>query len=141
MTPLVFFPELHGDAQAWAPVLRALPDDLTATALDLPAVSGFDALADEAARRVPVGRIVAGHSLGGMAATLVLVAALVDAEAPEPAAAHADRATTLSEAYEEIALDGMEAVCFGDRGRDPQVRAERLRAARVCGPWVRPNAE
>jgi len=28
----------------------------------------------------------------------------------------------------------MEAVYYGDRGHDPQVRAERLRAARVYGP-------
>jgi len=28
----------------------------------------------------------------------------------------------------------METVYFGDRGRDPQVRAEPLRAARMYGP-------
>ena len=69
--------------------------------------------------------------LGG----LVLVTAPVGAEDPASAAARADRAAGLSTAaYEEIALDGMEAVYYGDRGRDPQVRAERLRAARGYGP-------
>ncbi|MBB1053324.1 alpha/beta hydrolase, partial [Dietzia sp. B44] len=49
--------------------------------------------------------------------------------------ARADRAAGLSpEAYEEIALDGMEAVYYGDRGHDPELRAERLRAARAYGP-------
>lgn len=68
-------------------------------------------------------------------AGLVLVTAPVGAEDPEAAQARAARAADLSqEAYEEIALDGMEAVYFGDRGCDPEVRAERLRAARVYGP-------
>lgn len=147
MTTLVFLPGLHGDAQTWAPVLRALPDDLTATALDLPAVADLDALADEVADQVPSGSVLVGHSLGAVVAMhlaerhpsllagLVLVTAPVSAEDPKSAAARADRAAGLSaDAYEEIALDGMEAVYYGDRGHDPQVRAERLRAARVYGP-------
>ena len=147
MTNLVFLPGLHGDAQTWAPVLRALPNDLTATALDLPAVSDLDALVDKVAEQVPASSVVVGHSLGGVVAMhlaerhpsllagLVLVTAPVRAEDPESAAARAARAAGLSaEAYEEIALDGMEAVYFGDRGHDPQARAERLRAARVYGP-------
>ena len=147
MTNLVFLPGLHGDAQTWAPVLSALPDDLTATALDLPAEADLDALVDQVADQVPAGSVVVGHSLGGVVAMhlaerhpsllagLVLVTAPVRAEDPESAAARAARAAGLSaEAYEEIALDGMEAVYDGDRGHDPQVRAERLRAARVYGP-------
>lgn len=68
-------------------------------------------------------------------AGLVLVTAPVGAENPESAKAPAERAAGLSqEEYEEIALDGREAVYYGDRGHDPQVRAERLRAARVYGP-------
>lgn len=147
MTELVFLPGLHGDAQSWDPVLRALPDDLTARALDLPAVPDLDELVDEVAGLVRVGSVVVGHSLGGVAAMhlaarhpsllagLVLVTAPVGAEDPESAAARADRAAGLSsEEYEEIALDGMEAVYFGDRGLDPQVQAERLRAACGYGP-------
>ncbi|MDV8003018.1 alpha/beta hydrolase [Rhodococcus sp. IEGM 1408] len=147
MTRLVFLPGLHGDARTWAPVLRALPDHLPATALDLPAVPDLDALVDEVARQIATGSVVVGHSLGGVVAMhlaerhpsllagLVLVTAPVGAEDPESAAARADRAAGLSpEAYEEIALDGMEAVYFGDRGHDRKVRKERLRAARVYGP-------
>ncbi|WP_216694791.1 alpha/beta fold hydrolase [Dietzia psychralcaliphila] len=147
MTSLVFLPGLHGDAQTWAPVVRALPDDLPARALDLPAEPDLDALADEVARQIAPGSVVVGHSLGGVVAMhlaerhpsllagLVLVTAPVGAEDPEAASARAARAANLSpEAYEEIALDGMEAVYYGDRGRDPQVRAERLRAARGYGP-------
>ncbi|MCZ4541666.1 alpha/beta hydrolase [Dietzia maris] len=150
MTHLVFLPGLHGDAQTWAPVMRALPERVTVTALDLPAVPDLDALADEVAEQVEQveqGSVVVGHSLGGVVAMhlaeryptilagLVLVTAPVGAEDPESAKARADRAAGLSpEAYEEIALDGMEAVYYGDRGHDPEVRAERLRAARVYGP-------
>lgn len=147
MMNLVFLPGLHGDAQTWAPVLRALPGDLTTTALDLPAVPDLDALADEVAGQIPPGSVLVGHSLGGVVAMhlaerhpsllagLVLVTAPVGAEDPESAAARASRAAGLSNAeYEEIALDGMEAVYYGDRGHDPQVRAERLRAAQVYGP-------
>ena len=147
MTNLVFLPGLHGDARTWDPVLRALPDGLTATALDLPAVADLDVLADEVAGQVEQGSVVVGHSLGGVVAMhlaerhpsllsgLVLVTAPVGAEDPESAEARATRAADLSpEAYEESALDGMEAVYYGDRGHDPQVRAERLRAARAYGP-------
>ncbi|MFN3600816.1 MAG: alpha/beta fold hydrolase [Dietzia sp.] len=147
MTTLVFLPGLHGDAQTWAPVLRALPDDWTTTAMDLPAEPDLDALVDEVARQIATGSVVVGHSLGGVVAMhlaerhpsllagLVLVTAPVGAEDPEAAAARAARAADLSaESYEEIALDGMEAVYYGDRGRDRQVRAERLRAAQVYGP-------
>lgn len=147
MTHFVFLPGLHGDARLWAPVLRALPDELAATALDLPPVPDLDALVDEVARQIAPGSVVVGHSLGGVVAMhlaerhpslpagLVLVTAPVGAEDPGSAAARASRAADLSpEAYEEIALDGMEAVYYGDRGHDPQVRAERLRAAREYGP-------
>ena len=147
MTNLVFLPGLHGDAQTWAPVLRALPDDLPATALDLPAEPDLDTLVDEVARQIATGSVVVGHSLGGVVAMhlaerhpsllagLVLVTAPVGAEDPDAAAARAARAADLSPGeYEEIALDGMEAVYYGDRGHDPQVRAERLRAARGYGP-------
>lgn len=147
MAHFVFLPGLHGDAQSWGPVLRALPDEWTTTALDLPAVPDLDALVDEVAGQVAEGSVVVGHSLGGVVAMhlaerhpsllagLVLVTAPVGVEDPESAAARADRAAGLSdEAYEEIALDGMEAVYYGDRGHDPQVRAERLRAARGYGP-------
>ncbi|AWH92916.1 alpha/beta fold hydrolase [Dietzia lutea] len=147
MTTLVFLPGLHGDAQTWAPVIAALPDGLSGTALDLPAVADLDALVDEVAEQIAHGSVVVGHSLGGVVAMhlaerrpslptgLVLVTAPVGAEGPESAAARADRAAGLSqEEYEEIALDGMEAVYYGDCGHDPQVRAERLRAARVYGP-------
>ncbi|AWH92924.1 alpha/beta fold hydrolase [Dietzia lutea] len=147
MTTLVFLPGLHGDAQTWSPVIDALPGGLCATALDLPAVADLDALVDEVGEQVAAGSVVVGHSLGGVVAMhlaerhpellagLVLVTAPVGAEDPESAAARAARAAGLSqEEYEEIALDGMEAVYYGDRGQDPQVRAERLRAARVYGP-------
>lgn len=147
MTTLVFLPGLHGDGQMWAPVLRALPDDLTARALELPAVADLDALADAVAEQAPSGSVVVGHSLGGVVAMhiaerhpsrlagLVLVTAPVGTEDPDSAAARAARATGLStEAYEAIALDGMEAVYHGERGRDPRVRTERLRAARGYGP-------
>ena len=147
VTTLVFFPGLHGDAQTWAPVIGALPDKLSATALDLPAVADLDALVDEVDEQIADGSVVVGHSLGGVVAMhlaerhpellagLVLVTAPVGAEDSESASARADRAASLSrEEYEEIALDGVEAVYYGDRGHDPQVRAERLRAARVYGP-------
>lgn len=147
MTSLVFLPGLHGDAQTWVPVLRALPDHLVATALDLPAVPDLDALVDEVAGQIAPGSVVVGHSLGGVVAMnlterhpsllagLVLVTAPVGAEESQDAEARVARASDLSlEAYEETALDGMEAVYYGDRGHDPQVRAERLRAARVYGP-------
>ena len=68
MTGLVLLPGLHGDAQTWAPVMRALPDGVHATALDLPAVADLDALADEVAGRVAPGSVVVGHSLGGVVA-------------------------------------------------------------------------
>lgn len=147
MTTLAFLPGLHGDAQTWSAVIDALPGGLTATALDLPAVADLDALADEVAEQVAPGSVVVGHSLGGVVAMhqaerhpalltgLVLVTAPVGAEDPESAAVRAERAAGLSrEEYEEIALDGIEAVYYGDRGHDPQVRAERLRAAQVYGP-------
>ncbi|AVZ40253.1 MULTISPECIES: alpha/beta fold hydrolase [unclassified Dietzia] len=147
MTNLVFLPGLHGDAQSWDPTLRALPESWATTALDLPAVPDLDALVDETARLIASGSVVVGHSLGGVVAMhlaerhpsllagLVLVTAPVGTEDPDAAAARAARAADLSpEEYEEIALDGMEAVYFGDRGHDPQVRAERLRAARGYGP-------
>ena len=147
MTTLVFLPGLHGDAQTWSPVIDALPDGSSATALDLPAVADLDALVDQVAEQVAAGSVVVGYSLGGVVAMhlaerypallagLVLVTAPVGAEDPESATARAERAAGLSQAeYEEIALDGMEAVYYGDRGHDPQVRAERLRAARVYGP-------
>lgn len=147
MTSLVFLPGLHGDAQTWAPTLRALPDHLRATALDLPALSDLDTLVDEVAGQIAPGSVVVGHSLGGMVAMslaerhpsmlagLVLVTAPVGAEDSEDAEARAARAADLTpEEYEEIALDGMEAVYYGDHGHAPQVRAERLRAARVYGP-------
>ncbi|MGX1597904.1 alpha/beta fold hydrolase [Dietzia maris] len=146
MSTLVLLPGLHGDAQTWTPVIRALPDGLSATAVDLPAVADLDALADEVAEQIAPGSVVAGHSLGGVVAMylaerhpqllagLVLVTAPVGAEDPGSAKTRAERAAGLSqEQYEEIALDGMEAVYYGDRGLDPQVRAERLRAARVYG--------
>lgn len=130
-----------------APVIRALPDELSATVLDLPDTADLDALADEVAEQVAPGSVVVGHSLGGVVAMhlaerhsqllagLVLVTAPVGAEDPESAEARAERAAGLSqEEYEAIALDGMEAVYYGDRGHDPQVRAERLRAAREYGP-------
>ncbi len=147
MTDLVLLPGLHGDAQTWAPVMRAMPDGVHATPLDLPAEADLDALVDEVAVRVAPGSVLVGHSLGGVVAMhlaerhpsllagLVLVTAPVGAEDPESARARADRAAGLSpEAYEEIALDGMESVYYGDRGHDPEVRDERLRAARVYGP-------
>ncbi|MET3861703.1 pimeloyl-ACP methyl ester carboxylesterase [Dietzia sp. 2505] len=147
MTTVVFLPGLHGDAKTWEPTVRALPDDLPATALDLPAEPDLDTLVDEVARQIATGSVVVGHSLGGVVAMhlaerhpsllagLVLVTAPVGTEDPEAAAARAARAADLGpEEYEEIALDGMEAVYFGDRGHDPQVRAERLRAARGYGP-------
>lgn len=147
MADVVFLPGLHGDAQTWAPVMRALPDDLAAKALDLPAESDLDTLVDAVAGQIAPGSVVVGHSLGAVVAMhlaerhplllagLVLVTAPVSAEDPESAAARATRAAGLSDAeYEEIALDGMEAVYYGDRGRDPQVQAERLRAARGYGP-------
>ena len=147
MTTLVFLPGLHGDAQTWAPAIDALPGGLSASALDLPAVADLDALADEVAEQIAPGSVVVGHSLGGVVAMhlaerhpkllagLVLVTAPVGAEDPDSATARAERAAGLSqEEYEAIALDGMEAVYYGDRGHDPQVRAERLRAARVYGP-------
>ncbi|WP_238556366.1 alpha/beta fold hydrolase [Dietzia sp. UCD-THP] len=61
-------PGLHGDAQTWAPVMRALPDGVHATPLDLPAVADLDALVDEVAGRVAPGSVVVGHSLGGVVA-------------------------------------------------------------------------
>ena len=147
MLHLVFVPGLHGDAQTWTPVNRALTDELGATALDLPTVADLDALVDQVAEQIAAGSVVVGHSLGGVVAMhlaerhpqlvagLVLVTAPVGAEDPESAKARAERAAGLGqEEYEEIALDGMEAVYYGDRGHDPQVRAERLRAARVYGP-------
>lgn len=147
MSSFFFLPGLHGDAQSWAPTIRALPEGWAATALDLPTVPGLDELVDETAQLIASGSVVVGHSLGGVVAMhlaerhpslvagLVLVTAPVGAEGPEAAAARAARAADLSpEAYEEIALDGMEAVYFGERGHDPDVRAERLRAARGYGP-------
>lgn len=147
MSNVFLLPGLHGDAQTWSPLIDALPDGLSATALDLPAVADLDALVDEVAEHVAPGSVVVGHSLGGVVAMhlaerhpallagLVLVTAPVRAEEPQSAAARADRAAGLSQAeYEEIALDGMAAVYYGDRGHDPQVRVERLRAARVYGP-------
>lgn len=126
--------------------MAALPD-VASTALDLPAVADLDALVDKVAGHVEPGSVVVGHPLGGVVvmhlaerhpsvlAGLVLVTAPVGAEDPESARARAYRAVGLSaEAYEEIALDGMEAVYHGERGHDPQIRAERLRAARVYGP-------
>lgn len=146
MADVVLLPGLHGDAQSWAPVLRALPNELSGAALDLPAVADLDALVDEVARRVAGGSVVVGHSLGAVVAMrlaerhpsllagLVLVTAPVGTEDPEAAAARAARAADLSqEAYEEIALNGMELVYYGDRGHDPVVRQERLRAARGYG--------
>ncbi|WP_295649170.1 alpha/beta fold hydrolase [uncultured Dietzia sp.] len=146
MTELVLLPGLHGDAQSWSPVIHALPEDLTARALDLPAVPDLDVLVDEVAGRIAPGSVVVGHSLGAVVAMhlaerhptlvagLALVTAPVGAEDPDTAAARAARAAGLSsDSYEEIALDGMELV-FDDRGLDPQVRAERLRAARGYGP-------
>lgn len=146
MTHLVLLPGLHGDARTWAPVMAALPD-VASVALDLPAVADLDELVDELVGGIEPGSVVVGHSLGGVVAMhladrhpsllagLVLVTAPVGAEDPESARARAERAAGLSaEAYEEIALDGMEAVYYGDRGDDPRVRAERLRAARVYGP-------
>ncbi|MCY1657970.1 alpha/beta hydrolase [Dietzia sp. SL131] len=147
MTKLVLLPGLHGDAQMWDPVIGALPDELSATALDLPAAADLESLVDQVAEQIAAGSVVVGHSLGGVVAMhlaerhpqllagLVLVTAPVGAEDPGSAKARAERAAGLSqEQYEEIALDGMEAVYYGDRGHDPQVRAERLRAARVYGP-------
>lgn len=147
MTNLVFLPGLHGDAKTWDPTLRALPTSWNSMALDLPAEPDLDTLVDDVARQIATGSVVVGHSLGGVVAMhlaerhpsllagLVLVTAPVGAEDPDAAAARAARAADLSpEEYEEIALDGMEAVYFGDRGHDPQVRAERLRAARGYGP-------
>ncbi|MGN7225918.1 alpha/beta fold hydrolase [Dietzia maris] len=147
MTELVFLPGLHGDAQSWAPVLAALPEGVAARALDLPAVPDLDVLVNEVAGQIAPGTVVVGHSLGGVVAMhlaerhptlmagLVLVTAPVATEDPDAAAARAARAAGLSsEAYEEIALDGMEAVYFGSRGLEPAVRAERLRAARGYGP-------
>lgn len=147
MTTQVFLPGQHGDAQTWSPVIDALPGGLRVTALDLPAVADLDALVDQVAEQIAPGSVVVGHSLGGVVAMhlaerhpellagLVLVTAPVGAEDPESAAARAERAAGLTqEEYEEIALDGMEAVYYGDRGHDPQVRAERLRAAREYGP-------
>lgn len=146
MTEFVLLPGLHGDAQSWAPVLSALPDGRAARALDLPAVSDLDVLVDEVAGQIAPASVVVGHSLGAvvamrlaerhpsMPAGLVLVTAPIGAEEPEAAAVRVARAANLSDAdYEEIALDGMESVYFGDRGLDPQVRAERLRAARGYG--------
>ena len=147
MTELVFLPGLHGDAQTWDPVLRALPDDLFATALDLPAEPDLDALVDEVSGQIATRSIVVGHSLGGVVAMhlaerhpsllagLVLVTAPMVVEDPKSAGARVARAVgLLPEEYEEIALDGMDAVYYGDRGQDLQVRAERLRAARAYGP-------
>lgn len=147
MTALVLLPGLHGDAQTWVPMERALPEDWTSTAVDLPAVADLDALVDGVAAEVAPGSVVVGHSLGGVVAMhlaerhpslltgIVLVTAPVGSEDPGSAAARAARAAGLSDAaYEEIALDGMEAVYFGARGVNPQVRAERLRAARGYGP-------
>lgn len=147
MPHFVFLPGLHGDSQSWDPVLRALPDEWSAEAQDLPAESDLDALADAVAGQISPGSVLVGHSLGGVVAMhvaarhpsllagLVLVTAPAGTEDPESAAARAERAAGLSqEAYEEIALDGMEAVYFGDRGHDPLVRQERLRAARGYGP-------
>ncbi len=147
MLHLVHLPGPHGDAEAWAPVIDALPEGQSAAAVDLPAVADLDALADEVAEKIAPGSVVVGHSLGGVVAMhlaerysqllagLVLVTAPVGAEDPQSAKARAARAAGLSqEEYEEIALDGMEAVYYGDRGHDPRVRAERLRAARVYGP-------
>ena len=48
--------------------MRALPDGVHATALDLPAVADLDALADEVAGWVAPGSVVVGHSLGGVVA-------------------------------------------------------------------------
>ena len=125
--------------------MAALPD-VAPVALDLPAVADLDALVDELAGQVEPGSVVVGHSLGGLVAMhlaerhpsvlagLVLATAPVRAEDAETARARADRAAGLSAvAYEEIALDGMEPVYYGERGHDPQVRAERLSAARVYG--------
>ncbi|MGN7158065.1 alpha/beta fold hydrolase [Dietzia cercidiphylli] len=95
-------------ARTWAPVIRALPDHVTATALDLPAESDLDELVDQVAGQVAPGSVVVGHSLGGVVAMhlaerhpsllagLVLVTAPVGAEDPESAAARADRAAGLS---------------------------------------------
>lgn len=147
MTELVLLPGLHGDAQSWSPVIHALPKDLTARALDLPAAPDLDVLVDEVAGQIAPDSVVVGHSLGAVVAMhlaerhptlvagLVLVTAPVGAEDPDAAASRVARAAGLSsDAYEEIALDGMELVYFDDRGLDPQVRAERLRAARGYGP-------
>lgn len=150
MTHLVLLPGLHGDARTWDPFRRALREQsasVSTTALDLPAVADLDALADEVAALIEPGSVVVGHSLGGvvamhigarhpsLAAGLVLVTAPSGTEDPESARARAARAAGLTgEQYEAIALDGMEAVYYGDRGHDPEVRAERLRAARRYGP-------
>ena len=134
MLHLVHLPGPHGDAEAWAPVIDALPEGQSAAAVDLPAVADLDALADEVAEKIAPGSVVVGHSLGGVVAMhlaerysqllagLVLVTAPVGAEDPQSAKARAARAAGLSqEEYEEIALDGMEAVYYGDRGHDPRV--------------------
>lgn len=147
MSTLVFLPGLHGDAQTWDAVRRGLPPEVACRAVDLPAVSDLDRLTDDVAAEVPPGSVVVGHSLGGVVAMnladrhpellagLVLVTAPPGAEDSAASEARSARAAGLGAAeYEEIALDGMESVYFGDRGRDPQVRAERLRAARVYGP-------
>ena len=147
MPNLVFLPGLHGDAQTWAPVIAALTNEVAATERDLPAIADLDELADEVAGQIEQGSVVVGHSLGGGVAMhlaerhpqlmegLVLVTAPVGAEDPESARARAERDAGLpQEQYEEIAFDGMEAVYFGDRGHGPDVRAERLCAARVYGP-------
>lgn len=64
MTDLVLLPGLHGDAQTWAPVMRALPNGVHAMPLDLPAVADLDALVDEVAGRVAPGSVVSETRAG-----------------------------------------------------------------------------
>lgn len=146
MSALVFVPGLNNDAKVWDRVIAALPADLDARAVDVPALPDLVQITDELQASVPDGSVVVGHSFGGVVAmalaerypakvsALVLVNTPCSTDTPEMAEQRrAKGEEALAGKFEEFAMGRVELVFYGDNAKDPEILAERLRGLRGYG--------
>lgn len=146
MSDVVFLHGLNNDPLVWERTAAALLPRLTARALDLPAQSDLDSLAEHVADQLTPGTLLVGHSFGGAVAMavadrfpellsgLVLVNAPHDTDSAEQAEQRRARAAAVTpENYESVAMGRLDLIYTPERAEDEGVIAERQRSVRAYG--------
>jgi pimeloyl-ACP methyl ester carboxylesterase len=143
---VLLIPGLNNDARVWDPLIAAAGARLTVSAVDVPAISSLQEIADHLAREIEPGTLLVGHSFGGAVALeiahrhagllsgLVLINAPTGADDPAARSARLKRASMAREGHlEDMAMARLQTLFFGAAAHDATIREERLRGVRAYG--------